>query len=135
MSRSRTRKPVRPSVRPRVKVWLETDSDYVFGHGISEILKAIESTGSIKSASRELRKSYRYVWSRVKDAEEALGYLLVETRVGGHGVSRSSLTDTARQLISAYDQLRQRMMYVVDAEFAACFEQLFDCGARHDRDS
>ena len=41
-------------VTPRVKVWLEVDGQYVFGRGISDILKAIAETGSIKAAAGEL---------------------------------------------------------------------------------
>ena len=50
----------------RAKLWLELDGRYVFGRGISEILKAIQQTGSIKAAARELDKSYRYVWAKLK---------------------------------------------------------------------
>ena len=68
---------------PRVKVWLEVEGRYAFGLGISEILQAVERAGSIKGAAAELGKSYRHVWGRVKQAEEALGTRLVQTQVGG----------------------------------------------------
>ena len=38
-------------VRPRVKLWLEKNDEYVFGLGISNILKAVDQTGSIKKAA------------------------------------------------------------------------------------
>jgi len=113
-----TRKPV----HPRVKVWLETGDQYVFGLGISEILKAIEQTGSIKAAAERLGKSYRHVWARVKKAEEALGEPLVDTRVGGKGSGRSSLTELAGRLVADYDALRKRMFEVVEQEFSSRFE-------------
>ncbi len=109
-------------VRPRVKVWLEMDGRYVFGYGISEILKAIDTCGSIKAAAQRLGKSYRYVWARVKKAEKALGRPLVCTRVGGKGTSRSSLTETARQLVGDYGALRRRMFEVVQQEFSSRFD-------------
>jgi len=132
----------RKQIRPRVKVWLETydpqsdgrknsgqksatrksSGQYVFGLGISEILKAVESRGSIKAAAGQLGKSYRHVWSRVKEAEEALGEPLVDARVGGSGTSRSSLTVLAKQLVTDFDALRRRMFEVVDEEFSARFE-------------
>ncbi len=58
----------RKQIQPRVKVWLESGGQHVFGLGISEILKAVESAGSIKAAAELQGKSYRHVWSRIKIA-------------------------------------------------------------------
>ena len=110
---------VASKVRPRIKVWLERDGQYAFGFGISRILKAVESAGSIKAAAVQLEKSYRYVWGRIKKAEKVLGEPLVKTRVGGAGVGRSSLTPVARQLVTDYDTLRQQMIDMVARQFAS----------------
>jgi len=107
---------------PRVKVWLEIDDKYVFGFGLSEILKAVEATGSIKAGADRLGKSYRYVWGRIKRAERALGEPLVEARVGGKGTRRSSLTKLASRLVRDYDALRKRMFDIVGQEFSSRFE-------------
>ena len=89
-------------VKPRVKLWLEKNDEYAFGLGISNILEAVNNTGSIKEAAASLGKSYRHVWSRIKAAESALGVPLVATRVGGEGTQRSNLTDSARLLVQEY---------------------------------
>ena len=107
---------------PRVKVWLEVDGRYVFGYGISEILKAVEASGSIKAAAGRLGKSYRYIWGRIKKAERALGEPLVEARVGGTGTDRSWLTPLAARLVADFDALRGRMFDVAGEEFARRFE-------------
>jgi len=106
----------------RVKVWLEIDGQYVFGYGLSEILKAVEATGSIKAAADLLGRSYRYVWGRIKEAERTIGEPLVSTRVGGAGSSRSSLTKLASRLVADYDALRQRMFEVVQEDFSSRFQ-------------
>ena len=108
-------------MKARVKVWLEMDGEYVFGFGLSQILKAVDSTGSIKAAAESLNKSYRYVWSRIKEAEESLGEPLVATRVGGAGTSRSSLTAQAAQLVADYDALRQKLFVLAESEFNSRF--------------
>ena len=109
-------------VTPRVKVWLELDGQYVFGFGLSEILRAVQSAGSIKAAADVLGKSYRHVWGRIKTAEKALGQPLVAARVGGKGTSRSSLTELAERLVADYDALRRRTFDVVEQEFSTRFE-------------
>jgi molybdate transport system regulatory protein len=111
----------RPQLCPRVKVWLEIDGAYAFGLGISDILQAVGRTGSIKQAALDLGKSYRHVWARIKETEQALGRPLVHARVGGQGRQRSSLTPEAQGLVAAFTSLRTRMFQVVHEEFARAF--------------
>jgi molybdate transport system regulatory protein len=109
------------SLVPRIKVWVEVGGQYAVGLGISEILQAVDRTGSIKQAATEVGKSYRHVWERVKDAEGALGMGLVETQIGGKDARRSCLTPDARRLVAAFLAFRRRMMEVLEEEFARCF--------------
>jgi molybdate transport system regulatory protein len=111
-------KPPRKALMPRVKVWLEIDGSYAFGYGLCEMLQAVEQAGSIKHAARDLGKSYRYVWGRIKEAEKTLGRQLVETQVGGKDEQRSSLTPEARRLAADFQALRRRMIETVKREFA-----------------
>jgi molybdate transport system regulatory protein len=106
---------------PRVKVWLEAGGQYAFGLGIAEVLQAIERTGSIKQAAADVGRSYRYVWGRIKKAEQALGRQLVEAHVGGTGRQRSSLTPDARRLVAAFFALRRRMAVLLQEEFTRRF--------------
>jgi molybdate transport system regulatory protein len=119
VTRSRPILTERKRITPRVKVWLEIDGQYVFGFGLSEILKSVKATGSIKVGAKRLGKSYRYAWGRIKGAEKALGASLVQTRVGGQGTRRSSLTTLAGQLLADYDALRQRSFTMVEREFSS----------------
>src|SRR5947199_8973399 len=102
-------RPKRFTLVPRVKVWLETEGRYAFGFGLAEMLQAIDQAGSIKQAAADLGKSYRHVWGRIKEAEQALGRVLVEAHVGGAGPRRSTLTAEARQMVAAFLALRSRM--------------------------
>jgi molybdate transport system regulatory protein len=102
-------------------VWLELGGRYAFGLGICEILQAVDRAGSIKEAAADLGKSYRHVWGRVKEAEEALGSPLVEARVGGLGTQRSSLTPEARRLATAFTAFRARMKGLLQQEFERHF--------------
>ena len=112
------------ALAPRVKVWLECAGAYAFGWGICEILQAVERAGSIKEGARGLGKSYRYVWSRIKEAERALGAKLVQTQVGGAGTQRSGLTPLARRLVNAFGAYRRHMIAVGAREFARRFKDL-----------
>lgn len=108
---------VHDRVIPRAKIWLEIDGNYAFGHGISEILKAVQRTGSIKAAAQDLGKSYRFVWAKIKETEETLGRPLVHTQVGGGDVRRSDLSELACELVARFDSLRERMRQLVEQEY------------------
>ena len=116
------------TVRPRVKIWLESDGESVLCHGLCDILKAVEETGSIKSAAAKVGRSYRFVWSRIKDAETAFGTTLVETRVGGREANRSELSPLSKDLLNNFDTLCQQVYHLVDGAFA---EQLKTTLKRH----
>jgi molybdate transport system regulatory protein len=103
-------------ITPRLKVWLEVDGRYAFGLGISEILKAIQATGSIKAAAQRVGKSYRHIWDKLKQTEQALGAPLVLTQVGGKDARRSTLTALARELVVDFEALRARLFEVLQEE-------------------
>jgi len=107
-----------PTLKPRVKVWFEAEGGYSFGFGLIAILQAVAHAGSIKQAASDLGQSYRHVWGRIKEAEQAIGTALVVTHVGGQGSQRSELTDTAGRLIADFLALRTRMVDVMECEHA-----------------
>lgn len=112
------------AVTPRAKVWLEVDGTYIFGLGICRILEAVEETGSIKNAAAAVDKSYRHVWSRIKEVEARLGIVLVETQVGGGDLRRSTLTEPARQLTARYREMRQQVFAIVEEQFTADIQEI-----------
>ena len=117
-------------IEARAKLWLEANGAYAFGLGISSILKAVDQAGSMKEAAALVGKSYRHVWSRIKEAEDALGICLVETQVGGSDPRRSRLTAEAQTLVREFDRLRDRVFALVDREFADALRSLSQ-KARH----
>jgi molybdate transport system regulatory protein len=120
-SRIKPARPHRLRFTPRVKIWLEIDGNYAFGHGIAEILQAVLDAGNIKQAAAALGRSYRYVWDRIKQAEAVLGCPLVEAHQGGTGTRRSFLTQEAQSLVAEYMTLRQSMTTLVQQEYGRLF--------------
>lgn len=110
-------KPDFPALRFRAKIWLEVAGDSVFCHGLRQMLLAVDSTGSIKAAAAHIGRSYRFVWARIKSAEQALGATLVKTQVGGTGTRRSELTDVARNLVDTFDDLHQQIFNLTSEAF------------------
>lgn len=111
------------TIRPRVKLWVEADAESVLCSGMCEILRAVRDTGSIKHAAGRLERSYRFIWARIKEAEEALGHRLVETQVGGHGGRRSTLSPLAEDLVEQFDLVRDEVCRLVDDVYAGRLSQ------------
>jgi molybdate transport system regulatory protein len=68
------------------------------------LLRAIQRTGSVASASSELGRSRARALSRIESLEASFGDL-VERRRGGSGGGGSRLTRAAIQLLNRYDRL------------------------------
>lgn len=117
---SKTRPPV---VTPRVKLWLEAQGESVFCRGLADMLNAVDRTQSIKAAATDVGRSYRFVWARIKEAEQALGAKLVEAHIGGSGTRRSALTPLAKDLLQEFEQLRAAVFQLVDKDFARRLQQ------------
>lgn len=80
------------------------ESDIEFTARDATLLRTIDKTGSVASASAELERSRARALSRIETLESAFG-MLVERRRGGSGGGGSRLTDGARELLNRYDRL------------------------------
>jgi putative molybdopterin biosynthesis protein len=73
---------------------------------LTSLLKDIEHGKTLISACKKMGFSYRNVWQKLNDVEQALGFKLMD-RVRGHG---SQLSEYARYLIQFTDDFDQKTM-------------------------
>lgn len=107
----------------RSKVWIEDDSGKViFGLGRFRILSAIEATGSINKAAKELKMGYRAVWGKIRATEEGLGHPLLIRNAGGASGGGSQLTPLARKLLETFRKVHSHVLAESDAFFDDVFE-------------
>ena len=91
------------------KIWLTS----ITGNGIIDdtkynLLLKIKETGSLKAASEIVGVSYRKAWGDLKEAEESLGYQIIEKQRGGKDGGKTVLTEKGIKLIEAYEVLNQK---------------------------
>ena len=70
------------------------------------LLLEIQKQGSLAAAADAMHISYRKAWGLLHDAEEAIGFALVEKQRGGKEGGRSDLTEEGKKLVEAYLELR-----------------------------
>lgn len=106
------------------KVWIENDTGQViFGLGRYHILSAIERSGSINAAAKELKMGYRAVWGKIKATEEGLGRPLLVRNTGGSAGGGSTLTPLARKLLKEFKNIHSHVLNESDSFFEKVFEK------------
>lgn len=70
-----------------------------------DLLRAIDRAGSLNAAAAEMGRSYAHAQRRVVELEEAFGSL-VDRQRGGAGGGGSALTETAAELLAAFERTR-----------------------------
>ncbi len=95
------------------KIWIEDEDEgkAVFGVGVYQLLMLARQTGSLKRAAENLKMSYRWAWSRVRNCETQLGIKLLEK--GRHGRRGAYLTDEGNKIVDQFHKILDEMDSVV----------------------
>jgi tungstate transport system substrate-binding protein len=93
----------------RHKVWLDAGDRFALGDGGIGLLRAIEKTGSIRAAAREVGWSYRHALAYLDNADAVLGRALVDRARGGMERGGARLTREGARLVRRYGAFRQRL--------------------------
>jgi molybdate transport system regulatory protein len=93
------------------------DGGIIMGNGRMQILDLIDQTGSINQTSKEMKMSYKAVWSKIKSTEKNLRKAVVHS----DKKTGTRLTDEGKKLLEKYKHLKERCIQADDA----IFEDLF----------
>lgn len=114
----------------RLKVQLFSGDVGAMGPGKANLLDAIERTGSISAAGRDLGMSYRRAWMLVDEMNRCWSDRLVETRSGGGEQSGARLTDCGREVLAAYKALEASVIAGAQGEALDRLQALLREGPR-----
>lgn len=110
----------RQLLRPKLTVSLERE-DTLFDAETALMLRLIEYTGSVRSASEQMHISYSKAWNKLKLVESGLGYPLIARRPGGATGGGSSLTREGKTLLERFDRFKSLSEKAVKEAFEECF--------------
>ncbi len=99
-----------------LKIRITSGSAIAMGPGKADLLEAIDSCGSISSAARKMRMSYRRAWELVDVMNKCFNQPVVISSPGGHHGGGAQLTEFGRFILKSYRDL------VVKAHLAAELE-------------
>ncbi len=113
---------LRAHLKPRHKLWLNWDGAFLMGPRYQRFLEAVERTGTIQAAGREVGWSYRTCLNRIRAMERVLGAkVLMTTRGGRRGGGGARLTPDARRLARLFASWRRTALRSSDVAFQKAF--------------
>jgi len=89
-------------VRAGHRVVLRAEGTPIFGPGTYDLLVLAEETGSLRQAAKAMGMSYSKAWRIVRQAEQHLGFELMQRRVGGAGGGGSVLSEDGREVVRRF---------------------------------
>ena len=85
---------------------LDDNNEKFFGEGPARLLNGIEAHGSLRAAAISMDMAYTKALKLIRNAENALGFMLIHRSTGGKGGGGSWLTDEGREWLKRYEAYR-----------------------------
>ncbi|WP_428023269.1 TOBE domain-containing protein [Arcobacter sp.] len=86
--------------------WINKNEKAFIGKGRVELLKNIQIYGSISKAAKQMKMSYKAAWDSVDIMNKLSQEPLVTKVTGGVGGGGTVITTYAKEIINAYDELK-----------------------------
>jgi len=102
------------SIQFRLRI--RRDEEIAIGPGKIQLLEAIQRTGSISAAGRELEMSYRRAWMLVDELNRSLKEPAVVTAAGGTKGGGTSLTPVGAEIVKRYRDIEATAMSAANAD-------------------
>lgn len=87
-------------------VFVDDQGKKFFGEGPFRLLRAVEETGSLRSAAASMDMAYTKALRLLKNAEAALGFPLTVRLTGGKDGGGSVLTPQGKEWLRQYESYR-----------------------------
>jgi len=95
--------------------WIDKHNHGFFGKGRIELLKSIDTHGSLAKAAKAMGMSYKAAWDSMREMEALSGETLTQKSTGGKGGGGSALTPKARHYIALFETLEKAQKSFFDA--------------------
>src|SRR5258708_35543302 len=93
---------------PRMRVmW---GHDIALGPGKVDLLKQIQSSGSILKAAKAMNMSYMRAWKLLKTMENCFRHPLVARSRGGRGGGNARLTEAGEKALALYEKMENECL-------------------------
>ena len=98
------------------KIWIENEGGIIISEGRIQLLKLIESTGSLNKAAKEMNISYQKAWKLVDASNKASKEPLIATQIGGNKGGGTVLTPYGKLVIESFEKINIACWEFLDME-------------------
>jgi molybdate transport system regulatory protein len=102
---SAARKPPRQDLKPQIRIMFR--KAIAMGPGKADLLRAIDETGSISAAARQMEMSYRRAWLLVDTMNQAFKSPVVVTLTGGKAGGGAAVTEFGKEVLERYSAMEK----------------------------
>jgi molybdate transport system regulatory protein len=93
---------------PGLTLRVLADDSPAIGPGRARLIAAIDATGSISAAAREMGMSYRRAWQLVEAINSSFNQPVVTTAVGGKRGGGAAVTVFGREILASYRRMEDK---------------------------
>jgi molybdate transport system regulatory protein len=87
------------------RIWINSNNEAFIGKGRIDLLKNIETFGSISKAAKDMKMSYKKAWNLVNSMNSNFKKPLVIGSVGGTNGGGSCLSSTGKHIVQIYESI------------------------------
>ena len=104
------------SYKIKSRIWIESENHVLLGEGRVQLLKAIETEGSLSKAAKALGLSYKKAWSLIDSVNKSAKKPVTINSTGGKGGGGAELTDYGKQLIAVFEEINKNCWDFLDEQ-------------------
>ena len=101
-----SRKSSKQDLKPQIRIMFR--KAIAMGPGKADLLRAIDETGSISAAARQMEMSYRRAWLLVDTMNQAFKLPVVVTLTGGKAGGGAAVTDFGKEVLARYSAMEAK---------------------------
>ncbi len=107
-----------------LKIRIANGKATAMGPGKADLLDAIDACGSISSAARQMKMSYRRAWELVDVMNKCFNQPLVISSPGGHHGGGAHLSDFGHSILKSYRDLVTKSSTAAQVELNQILSQI-----------
>jgi molybdate transport system regulatory protein len=101
-----SRKASKQDLKPQIRILFR--KAIAMGPGKADLLRAIDETGSISAAARQMEMSYRRAWLLVDTMNQAFKSPVVVTLTGGKAGGGAAVTEFGKEVLRRYSAMEAK---------------------------
>lgn len=102
-----------------IKIHLPYGDLSAFGPGKADLLEAIQRTGSISAAARDMGMSYKRAWDLVDTMNKSFRAPLVDTATGGSHGGGAQMSEFGAEVLQRYRDIELKSYQAVEVDLKA----------------